>query len=221
MTARLLLAVALLGCSGDKPVTVFAAASLTDALTELGGARMHFAGSHRLLLQIREGAPADVVVVADAALLPDGVRVTCNTPVVVVPRGNPAGVTGVRDLHRAKRLVLGVPDVPVGRYAGQMVDAVPGLRRRLHIASYALHTRQVLAAVALGEADAGVVYRTDARASDAVQIVEVEADLRPRAPYAAKALTARGQAWLRRLRGPDGQALLARHGFRRCEGDSP
>lgn len=217
MIARCLLALALLGCSGQEPLTVFAAASLVDALGELGGARMHFAGSHRLLAQIREGAPADVVVVADAAMLPEGVTVTCNRPVVVVPRGNPAGVTGVRDLHRARRLVLGVPDAPVGRYAARMVDAVPGLRARLRVASYALDARQVLAAVALGEADAGVVYRTDAR-DPGVEVVEVEPELREEAPYAARALTPAGEAWLSRLRGAEGQAALARHGFARCGG---
>ncbi len=212
---RWLLALLLLGC-GETPTTVFAAASLTDALGELGGARFHFAGSHRLLLQIEQGAPADVVVVADAEMLPDAVTVTCNAPVVVVPRGNPAGITGVADLARAHRLVLGVPEVPVGRHAAALVDSVPGLRSRLRVASYALDARQVLAAVALGEADAGVVYRTDATAREEVEVIEVEPALRRVARYGAQARTPRGRAWLARLRSDEGRRALARHGFSAC-----
>lgn len=203
----------LVGCSSaasEQPTTVFAAASLTDVLGAVGGARFHFAGSHQLVLQAEQGAPVDALVVAE--MRPGATRVMCNEPVVVVPTRNPARVQGVRTLTRAKRLVVGVPEVPIGRHAAALLAGV-----EVRVASYALDARQVLAAVAMGEADAGIVYRTDARSTERVATVEVEPELRRRAVYGAQAFTPRGEAWLAKLRASG--ALLERHGFG-CGADS-
>jgi len=111
--------------------------------------------------------------------------------VIVVPRGNPAGIHALTDLPKTKRLVVGAPEVPIGRYTVQIFDAAAkkygaDLRAKLEasIVSRELNVRQVLAKVALGEADAGIVYRTDAQAAkDKVDMVNLPAGLNVIAVY--------------------------------------
>ncbi|MEZ4463607.1 MAG: molybdate ABC transporter substrate-binding protein [bacterium] len=186
MRAGLLLALVVAGCARPpaSEVVVFAASSLTDAYRALGAAfeAAHpgtrvvfaFAGSQTLRLQLDQGAPADVFASADAAHLA-GPRLTGhhtiarNALVIITPLANPAGVDGLADLPRARRVVLGTPEVPIGRYTAALLDRAaaalgPDFRARVEaaVASREANVRLVRAKVELGEADAAIVYRTDA-----------------------------------------------------------
>src|ERR1041384_726823 len=126
----------------DEPreVTVYAAASLREAFEDLAKTveaksgvkvRLNLAGSQELRTQIENGARADVFASADqkhmAALvkakLVDAPRVFAkNTPVIIVPKGNPAKVGSFQELTRAKKLVIGVPEVPIGTYTMEILE---------------------------------------------------------------------------------------------------
>lgn len=224
-------------------LTVFAAASLQDAFRGLEPAfeAAHpgvdvvfaFAGSQELRMQIEHGAPADVFASADEALFAPlqaaklveaPVTFATNRLVLVVPATQKAALARFEDLPTATRIVLGAPEVPVGRYAGQALDRMGGdfrARVEARVVSRELNVRQVLAKVKLGEADAGIVYATDARAAgDAVGVVAV--------PDAAQVLTQYGvavayakpapardaaRAWVALLTGPQGRAALTAAGF--------
>ena len=136
LLAVALLALALPGAvSGGTPITVFAAASLTDVLPRIDNAlRYSFAGSDQLALQIRQGAPADVFAAASPRytqlLYRDGfllrpVPFATNKLIVLVPRSNPAGIRSVYDLRRAGvKVVIGDRTVPVGTYTRQILDTL-------------------------------------------------------------------------------------------------
>ena len=164
-------------------LTIFAAASLREAFEGLAAGfeqarpgtkvRLNLAGSQELRTQLEQGARADLFAAADlenlgvlerAGLVEKAVVFARNEPVIVVPRGNPAGIHGLTDLPRTKRLVVGAPEVPIGGYTVKIFDAAArkygaDLRARLEasIVSRELNVRQVLAKVMLGEADAGIV----------------------------------------------------------------
>jgi molybdate transport system substrate-binding protein len=246
VTHALLLALSL--AAGDpapaarKELVVLAAASLRDAFTELAktfesthpGVRvtLSFAGSQELRAQVEHGATADVFASADAeplqalqaaglAAKPSAVFAR-NALVVVVPQGNPAGIATFDDLPKAKKLVIGVPESPIGRYTLKVLQrARPGFLASVekHVASRELNVRQVLAKVSLGEADAGVVYRTDAlTAKGKVSAVEIPAAINETAEYPAAALTRGKQpdlarAFIALLTGPEGQRALTAQGF--------
>ena len=166
-----------------KPVLVFATASLAEAFTALGEefARAHapasveqsFAGSPALVAQIESGAPADVIATADAANMSklEATGRLASTPAVfarnrleiVVERGNPKRVKGLADLARADLVVLLAAEaVPAGRYAREALKAA-GVR--VEPRSLEENVKALLNKVALGEADAGIVYTTDVRAA--------------------------------------------------------
>jgi molybdate transport system substrate-binding protein len=144
----------------------------------------------------------------------------------VGPRGNPTGIHALTDLTRTKRLVVGVPEVPIGRYTAEIFDAAAkkyggDLRAKLEasIVSRELNVRQVLAKVALGEADAGIVYRTDAQAAkDKVEVVALPAELNVIAVYPIAVVKAAPQpalavAWTALVLSPEGQRCLGAAGF--------
>src|SRR5262249_28445860 len=114
-----------------------------------------------------------------------------NEPVVVVAAGEGNPLRSFAQLAIAPRIVIGVPDVPIGRYTLQILDnATKSLgadfRQRVeaHVVSRELNVRQVLAKVSLGEADAGIVYRTDAKSPDAkVAVVDIPRELNVLASY--------------------------------------
>jgi molybdate transport system substrate-binding protein len=184
------LAVALLA-AGPAELTVDAAASLREAFTSIGrtfeantpGVRVlfQFAGSQELRTQIENGQPADVIATADLRhmdaltaqkLVEHAAIFARNELVIVLPKGNPARIRSVADLARGGRIVLGAPEVPIGRYSEQVLEKA-GLREEVlkHVVSRELNVRQVAAKIALGEADAAIVYRTDVSANvDAVPI---------------------------------------------------
>lgn len=172
---------------------VFAAASLTDAFTEIGKAfeaehpditvEYNFAGSQVLRTQIEQGAKADVFASADRVqadvleakeLLGASHVFTRNSLVVVTPRED-ARVKTLADLARPHRkIVIAGPTVPAGRYTTQVLRKMSssGLygddyqtRVQANVVSQESNVRSVLAKVMLGEADAGFVYRTDAQAA--------------------------------------------------------
>jgi molybdate transport system substrate-binding protein len=176
---RRLAAVALLlvtaACGGggggsESKLTVLAAASLTKAL-DGADARYSFAGSQQLAAQVEAGAPADVVVTADAATMDRLARakrvegsttVAHNSLAIAVRPGNPKGISGLGDLaHPDLTVVLADPGVPAGRYAKQALAAA---HVEVHPKSLELDVESALQKVALGQADAAIVYATDVQA---------------------------------------------------------
>ena len=231
------------GPAGERALVVFAAASLRDGFEALGEdfGRAHddvrvifnFAGSQELRTQLEHGAAADVFASADRAhmaalarqeLVRQDVVFARGELVVVVPAGE-HGIATFRDLPAAERLVIGAPDVPVGRYTGQVLARAaarwPGFEQRVmsRVVSRELNVRQVLAKVVLGEADAGIVYRTDtAAAAGKVDLVPIPADLNAVADYPIAVLAsaphpALAAAWVAHVRSPAGQQALAAAGF--------
>jgi molybdate transport system substrate-binding protein len=166
-----------------QTVDVFAAASLTEPFTAMGAAlgtarpnltvRFNFAASSTLVRQISDGAPADVFAAADEATMQQladagevagAVRIfATNRLAIAVPPGNPQHIATLADLgRRGLTLALAAPAVPAGKYAAAAF-AKAGLP--IPSASQEPDVRAVLNKVALGEADAGIVYATDARAA--------------------------------------------------------
>jgi molybdate transport system substrate-binding protein len=136
--------------------------------------------------------------------------------VLVVPRGNPAGVHGPGDLARpeVRRVALAGERVPAGKYATQALRAA-GVFDRLTIAR-AQHVRAALTWVETGEAQAGVVYATDARASGRAMVVHTFAPETHDPIVYPAVLLSRGEAARRFyafLAGDEARAILDRHGF--------
>ncbi len=161
--------------SGGTPITVFAAASLTDVFPRIASSpRYSFAGSDQLALQIRQGAPADVYAAASPKytqlLYRDGfvlkpVAFATNKLIILVPQSNPANINSVYDLRRAgTKLVIGDRAVPIGTYTQQILDTL-GITADVmkNVVSQETDVKGIVTKVALGEADAGLVYRTDAK----------------------------------------------------------
>jgi molybdate transport system substrate-binding protein len=211
-------------------LTVLAAASLTDVLPRVDPRpRYSFAGSNALATQIRQGAPADVFASANtqlpAELHAEGlverpVVFTANALVLVVPRGNPAGVRSVYDLRRKEvKLVVAAAGVPVGDYT-RTVLARLGLSGVLARAvSQESDVRAVLAKVALRAADAGFVYSTDARTvRGKVTVLRIPAQAQPTVEYgvavvASSRHAATARAYVHRLLAPAAQRKLRAAGF--------
>ena len=224
-----LLAVSGASAQSSPPVTVFAASSLTDAFPRIErSATYSFAGSNTLAAQIRQGAPADVFASANTAL-PTGlykdhlcskpVVFTRNALVVIVPRSNPASVHSVFDLRkRGVKLVIAAPGVPVGDYTLQVLQR---LKLTPHVVSRETDVREVLAKVALGEADAGFVYSTDARTvPHKVRTIRIPARGQPNVRYGICVVSASShkpaaRAFVKRVLGNAGQRILRSYGFLR------
>jgi molybdate transport system substrate-binding protein len=161
--------------SAVSGITVFAAASLTQVFPRIDhGPRYSFAGSDQLALQIRQGAPADVYAAASPKypqlLYHDGlvtkpVTFAKNKLIVLVPRSNPAGIRSIYDLRRSGvKVVIGDSGVPIGAYTRQLLDTL-GITNDVlkNVVSQETDVKAIIAKVALGEADAGFVYVTDAK----------------------------------------------------------
>ncbi len=242
--AAVLSAVALLaaGCGGGAgagpgspvEIKVFAAASLTEAFNKLGvefatahpdvKVTYNFAGSQALATQIRQGAPADVFASADTTNMNKIVDLVGapkafagNLLQIVVAPGNPKGVKGLADLARGDlKVVLEVPAVPAGRYARQALDA-----RRVTVRPVSLedNVKAAVNKVALGEADAGIVYVTDVTAAkgkvDGVAIPAAQnvPATYPIATVKASAHQRQAQAFMDFVLAAQGQQALSGFGF--------
>jgi molybdate transport system substrate-binding protein len=225
------------GTSADGEIVVFAAASLTGAFTEIGQAftagtpattvTFNFGSSSDLVTQISEGAPADVYAAADQAnmtKLADAggtagspqVFATNDLQIVVEP-GNPLGIEGVGDLARPGLIyVTCAPEVPIGGYAVQVLEAA-GVA--VAPASIEENVKGIVTKVTTGEADAGIVYRTDviAAGADATGVdipanFNVEATY-PIVPVADTEEPDAAAAFVEFVLGEQGQQILGTYGF--------
>jgi molybdate transport system substrate-binding protein len=226
------------GAGQPTEVVVLAAASLTEAFPAVGraysdahpGVRVtfQFAASSVLAQQVADGAPADVLATADEDTMSRAVVgghaagpvvVARNRPALLVERGNPKHLAGVADLARPDLVFVAcAPEVPCGKVATAVLHAA-GVARAP--ASREENVKAVVAKVTLGEADAGIVYATDAKAvGDNAQAVDIDiaADPALEARYAI-ALTKRAtdndaaKAWIDHVRSETGRAALADYGF--------
>ena len=212
-------------------VTVYAAASLTDVFPKIdSGQQYSFAASNTLAQQIRQGAPADVFASADTAnpraLYADGL---CSKPsvfatnklVVVYPKSNPGNVKTVFDLRRpGVKVVIARPGVPVGNYTRQILRNL-GISAVVlsNVVSQEPDVRSVLTKVALGEADAGFVYRTDAATvKNDVNVIKLPAWAQPPVRYgicivSASSNKAGARAFITKVLGKTGRKRLTAAGF--------
>lgn len=217
-------------------LTVAAAASLKGAFDEIARAFSEeypavgivpftYDGSSTLATQIIAGSPVDVFASADEknmqkvvdAGLASGPRLfATNTLVIAVPKGDPAGIASLADLAKpGAKVVLCAPEVPCGS-ASQTLLKNAGVT--VTPASQEQNVTAVLTKVAAGEADAGLVYTTDAKANAAVQaIVPAGADQvvnrYPIVALGSAATAPAAQAFVDFVLAEQGQAILAKHGF--------
>lgn len=246
LLALAFLSFAAASCEGRAPdaqLVVFAASSLVDVLADAERAYeernpgldvvVATAGSQALRLQIEQGADADVFVSANAAhveslrasgLLSDAATVATNSLAIATPAHDET-VVDFESLPRAQRLVVGARGVPAGDYARELFERARGRygdefadELQARVVSEEPNVRLILAKVALGEADAAIVYRTDVAASTRTRFVEVPRDLSPPIDYRVGIVVAsdrRAPALGFRdfLLSDEGQALLAGHGF--------
>jgi molybdate transport system substrate-binding protein len=229
-------------------LTIYGAASLKGALDEARAAyesanpgmtlTISTDSSSALETQIEQGAPADVFLSADTrnpqALLDKGladgdpVDFAANRLTIVVPAGNPAGITSPAELARPGVKVIAAGDaVPITRYATRLVtnlakeagypaDFVAAYTA--NIASREDNVKALIAKIELGEGDAGIVYVTDAKASARVMTIDVPDAANVPVTCAgvvvkASKNAAAARAFLDWFAGPDGQAILAGFGF--------
>jgi molybdate transport system substrate-binding protein len=222
---------ALAQAAARAQLTVYAAASLNDVFPRIDPAQRYaFGGSNTLAAQIEQGAPADVFASANMALpsrlfakglCSKPVVFTRNALVIVVPRPNPAGIHSVYDLARAGvKLVVAGPGVPVGSYTLQILRNMNLSAAVLkNVVSQETDVREVLAKVALGEADAGFVYTTDAKTVPGrVTVIKVPAWAQPKVQYGICVVGSSGdkadaQAFVNRVLSRSGQAELIAAGF--------
>lgn len=214
----------------NATLTIFAAASLTNVFPQIDPAQTYsFSGSNALAAQIRQGAPADVFASANVSipqqlyaegLVEKPVVFTRNALILIVPKSNPAHIHSVYDLRRSGvKLVVAAPGVPVGDYTRTVLHNL-GLDDALaNVVSNETDVREVLAKVALGEADAGFVYTTDARTvKGKVATIGIRWSAQPIVQYAIAVVSSSpnkvvARAWVRRLLGKAAQAKLREAGF--------
>lgn len=189
--------VILAGCGGESgdSVTVYAASSLTEVFQELDpDARFNLAGSDELAAQIEEGAPADVYAAAspkypdqlfEQGLIERPRIFATNRLVLIVPKGNPAGIASVSDLAgNGMKLVVGAEGVPVGDYTRTVLENMGETRVLASVVSNEDDVKGVVAKVAQGEADAGFVYVTDVKpVAEDVQAIELPENAQARVEY--------------------------------------
>ena len=231
----------------SRTLNVFAAASLTDAFTEIGKnfeaanpgvtVTFNFAGSQALRTQIEEGAPADVFASANIteidALVTDGFiakgssQVFLNNKLIVIlPAKNTATLTKLEDLAKPGiKIVLAAEEVPVGKYARQALDQMNAQfgadfkdKVLANVVSNEDNVKQVVAKVQLDEADAGIVYTSDAVAAPDLKTIEIPAKLNVIAQYPIAVLrksvkTNLATAFIEYILSTEGQSVLQKWGF--------
>jgi molybdate transport system substrate-binding protein len=235
-----------LGCSCEPAasgsLTVLAASSLTEAFSELEAVFeaehagvdvvVSTAGSQKLVMQVRHGLAADVMASADERQL-DALEESGDVAASGVFAGNTlvlgvgpgAPLDGLEALPTVGRLVVGADEVPIGRYTHALFRAAegrfgPGWRTAVEarVVSREPNVRLVAAKVAMGEADAAIVYGSDVLAVSGIRAVAIPAGLAPEVVYRHARLVDApspplADAWMRLVESPRGQAVLASHGF--------
>lgn len=236
------------GCLPTKDTSntlkIFAAASLTEAFEEMKTAfekihpnirvQLAFAGSQVLRLQIEQGAPADVFASANLAhlnALMEAKRVGAsqafaqNKLAIITPLDNPSQVLSFEDLAKVPKIIIGTEQVPVGIYARQALahanrfygqDFQQKVMKR--VVSQESNARLVRAKVEMGEADAALVYLTDAFASENLRRIAVPPGLNVRADYLMANIVGsqkqkQAAIWQQFVFSDKGKAILVRHGF--------
>ena len=228
--------------SGDSQVpsrevvlNVYAAASLTETFEELEASyeaaypevdvRFNFAGSQDLVAQLSEGADVDVLATAnestmkkaaDAGQVDAQTLFASNSLTLITTPGNPGGVTGLDSSLDGVKLVICAPEVPCGKLTQTLTEK---LGVTLHPVSEEQAVTDVRGKVSSGQADAGIVYKTDALAEgDAVETVDIAGADEAVNKYPIALVTAStkkdaGQKWIDLVLSPEGQALLGEAGF--------
>ncbi|HSB00580.1 MAG TPA: molybdate ABC transporter substrate-binding protein [Anaerolineales bacterium] len=247
------LSLVLAACGGSnarsepRTLAVYAAASLTDAFTEMGKAFeaahpgvtvvFNFGGSQNLRTQIEQGAAVDVFASANAremdTLVSENLVATgaskvflTNQLVVILPKDNPAGITSLEDLAKpGLKLVLAAEEVPAGRYTRQVLDYLNARfgadykdKVLTNVVSNENNIRQAVTKVQLGEADASIVYISDAVAAPELQRIAIPADVNVIAEYPIAVLRESANSDLANdfitfVLSSGGQATLKKWGF--------
>lgn len=239
-------------------LTVFAASSLTDAFTEIADlfevqnpgteVLLSFAGSSELATQLAEGAPADLFASANGQQMQNArdagriagepVYFLTNSLVVIVPADNPAGIETLADLAaEGVRFISAAPGVPIRTFTEQLLakaaaDPAYGASFRGavmgNLVSEEANVRQLAAKVALGEADAGIVYKSDVTADIAGQVgvVAIPEAVNVVAVYPIAVVDDSenieiAQAFIDLVLSAEGQQILARWGFGPAPNGSP
>lgn len=224
---------------------VFAASSLTDVFTEISkhyeeehaGTEiiLNFASSSRLASQLRERVEADVYASAnmyqmqyliDIGLIdaPNVITFVENKLTIIVPAGNPANIQKVEDIGKVGvKLILAVEDVPVREYADQVIGSLPEVTQKSiyeNLVSEESNVRQVVTKIALGEADAGIVYQSDVTPDikKLVEIIEIPDSMNVKARYPIGILNesehqAEAEDFIQFVLSEYGQMLLTDWGF--------
>lgn len=230
-------------------LTVFAAASLTESFTEIKGAfekanpgvtvTYSFAGSQALVTQLMQGAKADVFASADEPNMANAVKggVIAGTPqtfvknklVIIVPKDNKAGITTPKDLAKpGVKFDTAQASVPVGTYTQTALDNFAKLpdygadfkaNVNKNTVSQEDNVKAIVQKVQLGEADAGIVYATDAQAAkDKLTLIQIPDAQNIIATYPIALVkdakqAALGQKFVDYLLSAAGQAILQKYGF--------
>lgn len=229
--------------SETRIIHVYAASSLTEAFTDLEAAfeathkgvdvSITYAGSQVLRLQIEQGARPDVFASADLSHvkalqttghISDILAFAGNELVLVMPESNPAKIEQISDLVQAKRLVVANPNVPAGHYTEVVMKKIAELMGpsvadaiRSNVVSRENNVRLVRAKVAMGEADAAFVYRSDVQTTG-LKVLALPQTLRVSAHYNMGRLTdcenpGGRDKWIDYVRSTAGQDVLTKHGF--------
>jgi molybdate transport system substrate-binding protein len=227
---------------------VYAASSLTESFRELEAlfnethpttkVSLTFAGSHVLRMQIEQGAKANIIAsasqvhiqaLAHTGLIDHSQPFAQNDLALIVPLDNPSNLVTFKDLVNAKRLVIGSEHAPIGAYtrslfqqANQQYGDSFSTNVLAQVVSIESNARLIRAKVELGEADAAIVYHTDAVASTKVRVIELPEALQQRVTYVMATIphqgdTTRAMEWLTVVRSDQGQAIMGQHGFKDVE----
>lgn len=240
LPAALAAAVLLTACApapgtDNTDLVVFAASSLSPTFATLGTefeashpgvtVKLSFDGSAALADQLEAGAPADVFASADKATMdkastagliePNPVPFTTNVLVLIVPKGNPAGITGLDASLDGKKLVVCAAGVPCGTATRKLAAA---LGVTLKPVSEETRVTDVRTKVESGQADAGIVYATDAKASGKVETLTIAGAVKARNEYligrvAASKRTSLAAEFVTLVTGEHGQQVLTGAGF--------
>lgn len=223
------------GAAGPGSITVFAASSLKAPFDQIGSRlkdqqgqaiAFNYAGSQTLAAQLGQGAQADVFASADPAQMATLQRAgqltaqpqvfAHNSLEIAVAHGNPKGIRGLSDLTRPGLVVvLADPSVPAGKYAQQ---ALAKAHVSVKAASLETQVAGVLGKVALGEADAGIVYTSDIATNHRVSGVPIATDLNVTADYVIAPLKSvrnpsGASIFIAFVLSPDGKSILKAAGF--------